>query len=100
MAQSSDRFFLEGVSATVRTELQRRANNDGVPFGELINGEYNRLSIGQVLDITNVLGDTVYFYPRISNLTDKDCIISIGCISATESTGAPKSTYTANGSAR
>lgn len=63
--------------AKIKWNVIRNKNVSGKVVGEALSGEYSKIDKGREIDIENVLGTDIYFYPVITNNSDDKCLIVI-----------------------
>ncbi len=66
-------YVLPGAPASLRWELAKETTKSGRAIGDDMGATIQGVAAGQVIEITNVVGDQAYFYPTISNQTGEDC---------------------------
>lgn len=70
-------YLLDSFPVKLRWELVRTSNANGEPWGEMMGATYSPFNEGTTIEVTNIIADTFYFFPLLSNDTDQACEISI-----------------------
>jgi hypothetical protein len=87
-------YVLDAIPSTLRWELAKETTSSGRAIGDAMGATVLGVSTGQVVEITNLAGDQVYFYPYITNLTDQECEVIIN--KGWESENIPEAVVPAN----
>lgn len=72
--------LLPGVSFPIEVEfnvVRRIREEDEFMFGDEMSGKWPRIDRNTILEIDNVIAESTFFYPQLSNNTDWDCDIII-----------------------
>jgi hypothetical protein len=76
-AQAEQVFHLDRDPVQVRWEIVKETTAEGKPLGHDMGATFSSIARGAVVTVNNIVGDQAYFYPFISNHTDKDCEVTI-----------------------
>jgi len=75
--KSSKVFLLKSYPAKVSWAIIKMSLPDGLTIGHDMGASFYNVTDNQEITIDNVVGDQQYFYPIITNNTDKNCLITI-----------------------
>jgi hypothetical protein len=70
-------FSIDRYPAYVHFSVEKQTSADGNPIGDEMTGHWDSVEKETHLDITNVIGDSFFFYPLIHNNTDLNCQIHV-----------------------
>jgi serine/threonine protein kinase len=76
-AHSKGKVKLESETGEIKFIAINSTNNLGEPIGDLYQGEFQDVVVGDTLVITNKFDGNYYFFPILTNETDLDCSIFI-----------------------
>ncbi len=68
---------LDSEPAHVAWEIVKETTTEGQPLGDDMGTIVSGIRRGAVITVNNVVGEQTYFYPRISNHTNRDCAVTI-----------------------